>query len=78
MAKPKYKKNDVLQTLMGKIFFIAGFREELDLEGIGIKKYYLLKNHPHSSLPVDYINSSKHIFPATRTAQILYAKAKKV
>lgn len=65
-----YKLLWVLYSLLQDI-------ERLDLSTGIISRIYLLNNHYHDSLPVDYIDSSKHIFLATRTAQILYAKAEK-
>jgi hypothetical protein len=70
--KTKYKKGDVLQTLMGRIFVIEGIEQHVYAEKW--KYFYALSGHPRELLDVEYLDNSQHVRIATPAGKVLFGR----
>lgn len=76
MRKHKYHAGQVLMTDVGNLFTIKAVIVNKELYGQKGYHYQLIGHKGFNSLPVDYIDSSKHIKPATRAGRLLFERAR--
>jgi len=76
MRKHKYHAGQVLMTDVGNLFTISAIIVSNKKYGVSTSHYQLIGHKSFNALPVDYIDSSKHIKPATKAGRLLFERVK--